>query len=66
MIADALALLKERSCDAPKVALSQTAAKIGGGFILRSGDVECDCSIKTLVASSRGATEADAAKVLFQ
>ena len=66
VVADALGRLAERGAAAPKVALSPDTAKIGGGFILRSGDVECDCSIKTLVASSRASTEAEAAKVLFQ
>ena len=51
---------------APKVTLSEKLAPVEGGFILRSGDVECDCSIKTLVGSSRASTESDTAKVLFQ
>ena len=51
---------------APKVSLADYAASVGGGFILRSGDVSCDCSIKTLVAASRSSTEADVARVLFQ
>ena len=51
---------------APDVALAQDSAKVGGGFILRSGDVSCDCSIKTLVDASRSSTEADVARVLFQ
>ena len=66
VIADGLGRLADRGIDAPAVKLSETAAKIGGGFILRSGDVECDCSIRTLVAASRASTEAEAAKVLFQ
>ena len=51
---------------APRVTLSERLAPVEGGFILRSGDVECDCSIRTLVAASRASTEADTAKVLFQ
>ena len=66
VIEDALDRLADRGEKAPKVSLSDRLAKIGGGFILRSGEVECDCSIKTLVAASRALNEADAAKVLFQ
>jgi vacuolar-type H+-ATPase subunit E/Vma4 len=51
---------------APELVLSEKTARVEGGFILRSGDVECDCSVRTLVAASRAATEADVARVLFQ
>lgn len=66
VIENALAQLAAKGEKAPKVSLSDKTAKIGGGFILRSGDVECDCSIRTLVRLSRAETESDAAKVLFQ
>lgn len=66
VIKDALEILAERGGKSPKAALAKDAAKIDGGFILRSGDVECDCSIRTLVMSSRASTEAEAAQVLFQ
>lgn len=51
---------------APSVTLAADTVSLDGGFILRSGDISCDCSIKTLVASSRASTEADVARVLFQ
>lgn len=66
VIADALGRLVSRGEKAPKITLSDKVAALGGGFILRSGDVECDCSIRTLVAASRSSTEADVARVLFQ
>ena len=50
----------------PTVTLAEDTVSVGGGFILRSGDVSCDCSIKTLVAASRASSEADVARVLFQ
>ncbi len=66
VIKDALAMLCARGEKAPAVALSKHAEQISGGFILRSGDVECDCSIHTLVMASRASTEAETAQVLFQ
>ena len=66
VIAEGLARLAERGESAPKVTLSGKTANIGGGFILRSDDVSCDCSVKTLVALSRASTGAEAAQVLFQ
>lgn len=72
VIKDALAMLSGlgrvagRIEKTPAVKLSEHAEQIGGGFILRSADVECDCSIHTLVTASRSSTEAEAAQVLFQ
>lgn len=66
VIKDALAMLSEQVAEAPVVKLAQHAEQIQGGFILRSADVECDCSIHTLVTASRSSTEAEAAQVLFQ
>lgn len=66
VIKDALAMLSGHVEKAPAVKLSEHAEQIGGGFILRSADVECDCSIHTLVTASRSSTEAEAAQVLFQ
>lgn len=66
VITDALGILAGRGEKAPEVTLSGREAKISGGFILCSGDVECDCSVHTLVATSRASTEAEAAQVLFQ
>ena len=62
----ALSRLAEAGTAAPKIALSEKLASVDSGFILRSGDVECDCSIRTLVETSRSSTEADVARVLFQ
>ena len=62
----ALERLAESGEKAPDVTLSDKLASVGGGFVLLSGDVSCDCSIKTLVAASRASTEADVARVLFQ
>lgn len=66
VIKDALAMLSGRIGKVPEIKMSERAEQIGGGFILRSADVECDCSIHTLVTASRSLTEAEAAQVLFQ
>lgn len=62
----ALDRLKKSTQSAPQLSLCGELASVDGGFILRSGDVSCDCSIHTLVASCRAYSEADVARVLFQ
>jgi len=66
IIADADEMISEKGFAAPKIRIAKEPVNIGGGFILRLGDVETDCSVKTLVAAARVNSEADCAKVLFQ
>ena len=66
IVADAVEMTVEKGERVPTVTVCPTPVAIGGGFILRLGDVETDCSVKTLIAASRVNTEADCAKVLFQ
>ena len=66
VVSDALEMMKEKGEKAPKVQIAPDPVNVGGGFILRLGDVETDCSVKTLVAASRVNTEAECAKVLFR
>lgn len=46
--------------------VSDTAANIDGGFILRSGDIEYNCSLSALVAGYRSAHEAEIYRMLFK
>ncbi len=48
-----------------KVVLSSKTVNIDGGFVIRCGDVELNCSVKTLVDGIRPALEAEVARVLF-
>ena len=65
VIAAALELAGERGVTVPEISLCDKPCDIRGGFILRGGDVETDCTVRTLVAASRSQTEAEAARVLF-
>lgn len=40
-------------------------AAVGGGFILRTGDIETDCTLKTLVGEARPSLEAKVCALLF-
>jgi len=48
-----------------KIVLSDKNANIEGGFIIKCGDVELNCSIRTLVEGIRPKLEAQVATVLF-
>ncbi len=47
------------------VTLSGQEADIAGGFILRRGNVEINCSLETLVKTRRGELEAEVIGILF-
>lgn len=49
-----------------KFILSNEYANITGGFILRYGDIDVNCSIEAIVASMRPKLEAESLKILFQ
>lgn len=66
VVADALEMMAEKGTAVPKVDICPDPVNIGGGFILRLGDVETDCSVATLVAAARVDTEAECARVLFR
>lgn len=48
-----------------RVVLSDRAAKIDGGLVLRCGDVEANCSISMMMAQVRRATEVKVSRTLF-
>ncbi len=48
-----------------RVVLSDRAAKIDGGLVLRCGDVEANCSIGMMMAQVRRATEVKVSRTLF-
>lgn len=48
-----------------RVVLSDRAAKIDGGLVLRCGDVEANCSIRMMMAQVRRATEVKVSRTLF-
>ena len=45
--------------------LSSERRKIGGGFVLRSGKIETNCALDTILRDARAAFEADVAGILF-
>ena len=58
------------SCAKPKglsrpLRLSSERRKIGGGFVLRSGKIETNCALDTILRDARAAFEADVAGILF-
>ncbi len=48
-----------------KLSLSETAAAIDGGLVLRCGPVETNCSLSALLAEGRRETEARVNRILF-
>lgn len=48
-----------------KVVLSSKNANIDGGFVIKCGDIELNCSVKTLIEGIRPSLEARVAGVLF-
>ena len=49
-----------------RLVLSNAAAQVDGGVILRWGDVECNCSFELLFAQLRRELEADVSRALFE
>jgi len=56
--------VKERGLE-PKLTLSDAAAAISGGLLLRKGAVEVNCALDSLVDMSRNSLDAEIAAVLF-
>lgn len=48
-----------------KMVLSTKTADIDGGFVIKCGDIELNCSVKTLVDGVRAELEVEVARVLF-
>ena len=48
-----------------RVSLSAQSAEIGGGFIIKVGNVEINCSIESIISRLRPRLEAQVAKILF-
>ena len=49
-----------------KLRLSDRTANIGGGFILRYGDIESNCSFDLLFAELRQTLEIEVSRALFE
>lgn len=64
VVSAANALVKERGLE-PKLTLSDAAAAISGGLLLRKGAVEVNCALDSLVEMSRNSLDAEIAAVLF-
>ncbi|MBQ9734008.1 MAG: V-type ATP synthase subunit E, partial [Clostridia bacterium] len=47
------------------MALSEETAEIPGGFIMRSGNIETNCAVDTLVKMHRAALSSQVAEILF-
>jgi V/A-type H+-transporting ATPase subunit E len=50
---------------AGKLRLSSERRKIGGGFILKSGRIETNCALDTILRDARDRLETDVAAILF-
>ena len=48
-----------------RVSLSSQTANIGGGVVIKVGDVEINCSIESIISRLRPRLEAQVAKILF-
>ena len=46
--------------------LSDKTRPMAGGVVLRQGDIEVNCALESLLELSRGALDADVARILFQ
>lgn len=56
---------KDMSDIASRVVLCDASADIEGGLMIKVGDVEINCSIKSIVAGIRSGLEVKVAKILF-
>ena len=59
------AVEKANKASGKKLTVAQETLPIQGGFILRSGNVEVNCTFETLVRLARGSVSGEVAKVLF-
>ena len=50
----------------PKIKLSKDSAPIDGGFIVKYGDVQTNCSVSAMISSLKERTYAKVASVLFR
>lgn len=56
---------KVKSSMLDRVCLSDDYVNIGGGFVVRCGDVELNCSLETVIAELRPQLEMRVAEILF-
>ena len=59
-------LIAAKELTVPKIKLSKEAAPINGGFIVKYGDVQTNCSVSAMIGSLRERTYASVASVLFR
>ena len=62
----AKAVERANAASGKRLTLSEDAAPIRGGFILRDQNVEVNCSFETLVRLQKTQTAGMVAKILFQ
>lgn len=61
-----LLMNKSPVMSAVSLKLSDITAELGGGFILRYGDIETNCSISSMLKAAREENERDVIRILFQ
>jgi len=58
--------IAEKELTVPKIKLSKDCAPINGGFIVKYGDVQTNCSVSAMIGSLKERTYAKVASVLFR
>ncbi len=58
--------IAEKELTVPKIKLSKDAAPIRGGFIVKHGEVQTNCSVSAMIGSLKEKTYANVASVLFR
>lgn len=65
LLARAEGLLRREGADKPSLTLSAQTLGAQGGFVLKKGDIETNCTLETLLARSRETLEQELAVILF-
>ena len=58
--------LHHAACSEAKLTLADETKEMLGGFILRQGNVEMNCTVDIILELIRGEAAAEVAKVLFE
>lgn len=66
IISGAEKLIASKELTVPKIKLSKEAAPIKGGFIVKYGEVQTNCSVSAMISSLKERTYASVASVLFR
>lgn len=66
IIAGAEIIIANKELPVPKIKLAKETCNIEGGFIVRYGDAETNCSVRAMVSSLKEKTYTKVAKILFK